>query len=210
MLVFLYILGILFFLLTIVLLTQIRIRIENFSLANFEKEKTGTKKNFKVIFELSFLGKIKYYSKNLNHTKIREKLKKQKLEEIDLEKAKQYLPKKKEWLIILKQIKIEQFKLSLKIGTGDVFLTTMMIPILCSLLSSILLYVSQGQAKEQFFYRVDPLYQEEYQYKIKFDSIINIKIVHIIFIIYIILKRRVEKDGRTSYRKPYDFSYEQH
>lgn len=57
-------------------------------------------------------------------------------------------------------------------------------------------------------FRIIPLYNFGNSIKFNLNCIISVKIVHIIYVIYILLKTRRRKNERTSNRRSYDYSYE--
>ena len=64
--------------------------------------------------------------------------------------------------------------------------------------------------KERYIYNIKPLYYNKNLYKINLNCIIEIKMVHIINIIFILIKkgRKKNEQSTTSNRKPYAYSYE--
>ena len=108
---------------------------------------------------------------------------------------------------------IFKFKLKLKIGLGDVIFTTFMIPIISSIISCVLnkgsINLYKKNSKQKYYFKIDPEYNK-IAVKLKLNCIINVKMVHIINIIYalIIKKRRSDKYERTSYRRSYGYSHE--
>jgi len=61
---------------------------------------------------------------------------------------------------------------------------------------------------KQCHYIVTPIYQDRNQYDISLDSIIRIKIVHIIYSMLNIVKKGRKKHERTSNRRAYAYRYE--
>ena len=60
------------------------------------------------------------------------------------------------------------------------------------------------------FYDIKPIYKDKNLYEISLNCIIEVKMVHIINMIYkIVKKRRSDKNERTSNRRAYDNSDEQ-
>jgi hypothetical protein len=63
--------------------------------------------------------------------------------------------------------------------------------------------------KQKHKYTITPVYADKNIIKINLNCIIKIKMIHIICVLYILMKkRRVEKHERTSNRRTYDYSYE--
>ncbi len=117
--------------------------------------------------------------------------------------------------VLSKEIKPEilKFKLNLKIGIEDIMVTTYVIPIISTLISFILRLtvkdVKFKNKKREYYYKIEPIYNKNI-INLRLSCIINVKIVHIINIIYIFLikKRRSDKYERASYRRSYGYSHE--
>lgn len=117
--------------------------------------------------------------------------------------------------VLLKELKPEilKFNLSLKIGVEDIMITTYVIPIISTLISFILKLtvkdVNLKNKKRDYYYKIEPIYNKNI-INLRLNCIINVKIVHIINIIYIFLikKRRSDKYERASYRRSYGYSHE--
>lgn len=117
--------------------------------------------------------------------------------------------------LLLKKIKPEvlKFKLNLKIGVEDIMVTTYAIPIISTLISFILRLTVKDihlkNKRKDYYYKIEPIYNKNI-INLRLNCIINVKIVHIINIIYIFLikRRRSDKYERTSYRRSYGYSHE--
>lgn len=209
MLVVFCILFIILLVITVTFFSTLQIAVENFSKSNYDQiTKELGNKDFKLRISLYFLGKIKWLSFSANNEKMKKIYFKQKLEQIDLEKAKKLVPDKDIGLQLIKSLEVEVSKLELDLwlGTEDVILTS---AIVCVIASGIGIVLPKIMKKNRVNYHINPLYQNKNQYKINFNCIINVKVVHIICVIDSILKRRrVDKNGRTSHRRSYDYSYE--
>ena len=181
-----------------IVLSTLKIKIENFKVSNYDKPE----ENLKVNIKFYIMKYIKIISFNLNMEKIK-RLYSGKKPNID--KLRDYIDINK---YIFKNTKVEKIYFDLNIGTGEIIVTTFLITILATILSSILPKYIEGKLNESY-YKIQPIYDEEIKYKINLNCIINIKTVHIIHIIYLILKKRNgEKYVRTSNRKSYESSYE--
>ena len=114
-------------------------------------------------------------------------------------------------LKLLKKIKpnVSLLNLELKIGTEDAILTSFIVFLISTGISILLPHVIKRYDKNKYKYLITPLYFQKNLYQIKLNCIIEIKLVHIINMIYIFIKkRRSDKNERTSNRRPYDYSYE--
>ena len=211
--IFLFIIFLITFFTILVTLSNIRIKVENFEVGNMlskkEKKKQKEKSEYKVEVSLYFLGKIKWIATNLNNKKMENMYSKIQLEKIDFKKIRKDFE-----LENLKEIKKVRPKiifldLEVNIGSEDVIITSFLVFLISTFISIILPYTIKKYEKDKYNYEVKPIYENKNVYNIKFDGIFELKMVHIINIIYIFTKkRRVEKNERSSNRRPYGYSYE--
>ena len=98
----------------------------------------------------------------------------------------------------------------MQIGLESPVLTAFTVTTLSSIISIFLPYVATSEKKEQYEYVITPIYQNRNLYKIEFNCIIQVKMVHIINVISSILKKgRSDLNERTtSHRRSYGYSYE--
>ena len=198
----------LFFLLLIVFIEFIVIslrfefEIENFSYSNFLKK---TPDNFCIKVRLYIFNKLKFLEIKLDNKKLKKIYNKQKVEKIDTKKIVKNLSKSnKEKINLLKKINLQKLDLNLEIGTIDIMFTTLIIPIISSFLSCLLIKAGNRNCK----YRIIPIYVEDFMYKIDLNCIFSLKMIHIINIMWLILRKRDDKNGRTSNRRFNAYSYE--
>lgn len=117
--------------------------------------------------------------------------------------------------VLLKELKLEisKFNLSFKLGVSDIMVTTYAVPIISTLISFILKLtvkdINLRNKRKDYYYKIEPVYNKNI-INLRLNCIINVKIVHIINIIYIFLikKRRSDKYERASYRRSYGYSHE--
>ncbi len=159
--------------------------------------------NKKVQIGIYLFGKIPIIKINLNKKKINERFKK-------IRKNNKFKLDKDTFKIIKKlSTKIERLDLDLKIGTEDAAHTAFAVWTINTAISVLLPYVVERKNYSKIKYQVKPIYNGKKQMNIKLNSIIYVKMVHIISIIYIVLrKRRDDKYGRASNRRAYAHSYE--
>jgi hypothetical protein len=115
--------------------------------------------------------------------------------------------------VIRNNLKIETLKLKmdLRVGIEDVIITSIFIAIISSIISIILGLTAKKlkNKKNNYYYRVMPIYGKENIFKLNLNCIINLKLVHIINIIYMIVKKgRSDKYVRTSNRGTYGYCHE--
>ncbi len=132
-----------------------------------------------------------------------------KLEQIDLNKVKQTIPINVETLKIIKSLKleIESLKLKINMGIEDAIATSYLVAIIASILSIILPHLVKKEDIKNIKYEINPIYNTLI-FNLKLDSIINLKIVHIIYVIYNLVKKGRDKNERTSNRRSYAYSHE--
>lgn len=134
---------------------------------------------------------------------------KEKIQKLDIKIMKNKNHFDKRLLKFIKNLKIKLTKADIKIdiGTENAALTAILVPFICTILSMI--YSKNTKKAENKIYHVNPVYTNENLINIIISGIFEIKMIHIINIIYILSKKEgVGKDERTSNRRTYDYSYE--
>lgn len=195
---------------TVLILSTINIRIEKFKASNYN-ECGKLQIEYKIFFELLFLNKLKIFSIRIDKALVNKLNVKDKVKDINFKQVKTDIPSKKELKEIIEklQIKLDKLNLKVEIGTIDVIFTSVIITILASIIGIVFARVIKKYDKEKYNYEIYPIYQNKNLINVNLNCIIKVKMVHIIFIIYLLVKkRRVEKYERTSNRRTYDYSYE--
>lgn len=226
MLFFLCVLIIFLFIVLVIRYSSIRISIINLDIDTNSKKIIN---DYQFEFGIYVFNKVRIIKFKVNENKIKKlensKLLK-KMSKVNLSKVTKKLENKvlknnksfkitKFIKIFLKEIKPEivKFKLNLKIGFDDIMVTTYAIPFISTLISFILKLtvknVNLRNKKREYYYKIEPVYNTNI-INLRLNCIINVKIVHIINIIYIFLikKRRSDKYERASYRRSYGYSHE--
>ena len=209
-----FLVGILIILLFIVIiLSSIYFRIDEIKFLNKPKRYL----DYKAYIELRFLGKIKIFSIMLVPKKVKQIVDiikiRQKIEQINWNQFKKELPSKEKIKEIIKKlnIKLQKFHLELEIGTQDILITSFLVAGFASILGIILPKIISKYNKEKYFYKILPNYYKKNMVKLSLNCIIQVKMVHIISIIPILLKgKEKKKNERTSNRRSYDYGYEQY
>lgn len=194
----------------ILLLSEIQIEIKNLKIGNKEEKKGRIKDKYEVKITLYFLEKIPILWFRLNDKKIRRISKSKQLEKIDLKAIEKNVKFNKETIQIIKNIKIKISKLNLRIdlGTEDAILTSYLIAFIAGMIGIILPHVVQKNKINYCKYIVNPIYQNRNIYHVNLDSIISIKIVHIIYSMLIFIKKGRDRNERPSNRRAYAYRYE--
>ena len=152
-----------------------------------DRKKIDTPKMHKIIEKAS-------------HSKTVMKIKKMNLKELNKNIIK-YLKKLR--------LKVEKLKLKIELDTKNVLLITYLVPIISTIIAILLSKFANKCKRENYFYVINPLYENRNFIKIETSCIISLKLVHIINIIYIFLRKgRKRKDERTSNRRVNDNCYE--
>ena len=203
-------LAILILILTIVIfifLSTYRIEIQNAYLSNMKEERNSSAK-FKLILSFYLFNKIKWFSLKLDEARIKNLYSKIKLENLDLKKLEKDF--KLEYLKLIGKAEVRYFDLKAKLGLVSPISTAFLVSSLSAIISIWLPHVAVNLKKENYKYIIEPVYKNKNLYKIEFNCIIQVKMVHIINVIYLIIKkgRSDENGGTTSNRGAYGYSYE--
>ena len=176
-------------------------------------------KNYKVKLKLCILGEIPIINIDITKKKLEKLNIKEKIKEIDAKiiKDKNNFDKKLIENIKALKINLKEADIKIELGTENAALTALIVPFISTILSTIF---SRSIKKSKSFskntkktknqkYIVNPIYINENLVNISISGIFEIKMIHIINIIYIYRKKEGEdKNERTSNRRSYDYSYE--
>ena len=195
--------------LILIILSTLHIQIKNLSVSNMEPK---NKNEYSIIFSLYLGNKIKWIWFRLNDKKVRKIYSKMQLEKLDFKKFRKDFKVKDLKELPKLQPKISYLNLDANLGFISPITTSFLIATIASIISIALPYLAKSIKKERYIYNIKPLYYNKNLYKINLNCIIEIKMVHIINIIYMLLKKGRKKNecSTTSNRKPYAYSYEQH
>lgn len=207
--VFLFVLIAIIILAVILSFSKIRIQIVNF---RFDSQtKRHMNKNYEVILKLYVLGFLPILKINITKTKL-EKIKlKEKMKNIDFKFLEENPSLNREiWKAIRKlDIAIKNINLHIDLGTENACLTSILVPAISTVIA-IVLRKKVKKFENQIFI-INPIYQNQNLVNLFISGIFEIKMSHIINIIYIFNKKEkkgVKKYERTSHRRSYGYSYE--
>lgn len=203
-LVFIFVLIVL-----IIFLVFSRIRIEVINFKFSSQTQRHINKDYKVVIKLCVLKKIPILKINITKTKLEKMKIKEKLKNIDFKiiQNKNRFDKNVIKAIKKSNININKINLNLEIGTENATLTAVAVPAISTILA-ILLSRKIENPKNQLFI-IQPVFINQNLINIVFSGIFEIKMIHIINIIYILNRKKgVNKYERTSNRRPYDYGYE--
>ena len=192
----------------LIIASTLHIQIKNLSISNMQT-KNNTK--YAIIFSIYFANKIKYIWFNLNSKRAKKIYSKVQLEKIDLKKFKKVFKLSDLKELTKLHLKISDLNLEMNIGTKSPLVTSFLVVTISNAISLLLPHLVNNLKDNRYFYNIKPLYYNKELYKINVDCIIEIKMVHIINVIYyIFLKKGRRKNERstTSNRKSYAYSHE--
>ncbi len=206
--VFLFAFGIIILLIVLIVFSTINIEIDKFNYST-QISKIDCVINIKI----KILKNIPIFKFKITDNKVRRmyqkfKYKIDKIDITDIEKDKEINRKVK---LIIRKLKIQLIKMNLRIdiGTENAVLTSFIVPILGMIISIFIKNSATDYEKQNFI--IQPVYCNKNLFNILFSGIFEIKMIHIINIIYILIKKEgVKKNERTttSNRRTYGYSYE--
>lgn len=203
-------------LILVVTLSTLQIRIKKASISNMNSKKIEY--DYLAFIELKFWGKLKIMQIEINKEKVSRlssKLRlKEKIAKVDFKKVEKGIPNKKERKKLQEKldIKLDEFHLKAEIGTYDVIITSAIIAVIASAIGIVMAKLIDNYKKEKYEYIIIPVYKNKNVINLSLNCIIQVKMVHIISIIFTLLRKRKEKRKyvRTSNRRSYDYSYGQY
>ncbi len=208
-LVFLFVFAFIILITIILLFSKIKININKFNYLSINPKNKKT--DYTIIIQLIILKKfpileIKFNKNNIiKIEKIKRKIK-NKFETFDFTEIEKDIE-------IIKKLKIDidKINLNIEIGTENAVLTSFIIPVVATLLTYILKNSIKNNVikSEENKFKIQPIYYNQNLLNILFSGIFEIKMIHIINIIYILRKKEgVKEYERTSNRRTYGYSYE--
>ena len=205
--VFLLVLIGLLIILVIIVTSKIRFQIKDFEYSLINMQHVNPK--YKMQISWFIFGKIPIVRIDIDKTKINKLKIKEKITNIETEIIQGKKPINKNILKVIIKLDVKELNLKIDLGTENAALTSMIIPIISSILA-IFLRKKIKSTEEQYFI-ITPIYQNQNYLNIELSGIFEIKMNHIINIIHLLLrkeKKGVKKYERTSNRRSYDYSYE--
>lgn len=195
----------------LLILSKIKIEIKNLDISNRKDEKGRyIKEGYNIFLKIYILNRIRIINKDISKTKIQKMKLQNNMKKIENKITKNKKQFDKKTLGVFKEldIKIEKLDLNIKLGTKRADITAIAVGILSSIFS---IYFSKKATNiKNIRYAVIPLYKNENYINMRLNGIITIKMIHIIYIIYILIKKGRDKDGngRTSNSRTYAYSNE--
>ena len=209
MVLVLFLLGIVIVIATLIILvinSTIQLNIKNLEVGNINKENN----NYQVEILLKVFDKFTVYKTVVSKEKMQKIYDSKILKKLHIKQdlKNEIKFRKQEFLEILKRVQIEIVKFNLKINIGleDAAITALVVGGLSSIISIILPFLLKPTNLKNCRYLIMPLYMQKNLYNIKLKGIIKLKVVHIIYVIYILVMKRRDEDERASNRRTYDYS----
>lgn len=180
--------------------TTIQLQINNLYI------KDNQRKDGEIKIVLKLLKIIPYLDINLLDSKfIKKQMTLENLEKnMNKSKIKTY---KNELKQILEITKVEELYVKINLQSENIFLMTFATVILSTILS--IIFAKNMIDKDNGKYGINMRYSNNTNYEIYLNSIINIKVIHIISVMCESFKRkRADKNARKSYRRAYEYNHE--
>ena len=203
----------LFIILTLIILlvtSKIRVDVEEFKFISKMPKKKKT--NYKLVFKLCILSKIPIVKIPLTKEKITRLKNKGMFKNVGVKEIEKKLnPENLPKIIKENKVDIKRLKINIEFGTENASLTAIIVPIISTIISFVI-RLKVKEYKNQSF-NIKPLFINQNLVNIEFSGIFEIKMIHIINIIYILNKKKGKRKGedkneRTSNRRSYAYSYE--
>ncbi len=191
----------------LIIFSKLKIEVINFRFTS--QQKRHINEDYKVIIKLMILSKIPILKVNITKTKLEKMKLKEKVKSIDIDilNNKNKFDKKVFKALRESNINISKFDLKVEIGTENASMTSIIVPAISTVIA-ILLQRKIKKFENQTFI-MKPVFINKNLINMVFSGIFEIKMIHIINIIYILTRKKgVKKYERTSNRRSYDYSYE--
>ncbi len=207
--VFLFVLVALLIILLILVFSKIQIQLLNFELSSINKIHVNPTYEGELkwyIFSKIPIIKIKLNKNNIKKFKLKEKF-----IDFDIKIWEERKKFDKDFFKIIRKLKfyIKQLNLKIDIGTENAALTSIIVPIISSVIA--LFLRNKIRTNEEQYFMIQPIYKNQNYLNIELSGIFEMKMNHIINIIYLLIKKDKkgeDKYERTSNRRSYDYSYE--
>lgn len=170
-----------------------------------------TNDNYKIVMKLCVFGKIPILKVTMTKLKLDKLILKfkGKIKNIEIELLSNTNQINKNFIKAMKKVNlmIKKINLNIELGIENAGFTAIIIPLLSTLIS--IIFRKKVENYNRQFFRIRPIYINQNLINIIVSGIFEIKMIHIINIIYVLSKKEgVKKNERTSNRRSYDYSYE--
>lgn len=204
--VFLFLFLVVMGIIAILFFSKIRIEIIDFRFTS--QTQRHINKDYKIIIKLCALGIVPVFKIDLTKMKLEKMKVKEKIKKIDFTIFEKNISLDKEILQMVKKLNIliKKINLHIDIGTENASFTSIIVPAISTIIAIILR--KKVKKFENQIFMINPIYQNQNLVNLSVSGIFEVKISHIINIIYILNRKGVKEYERTSNRRPYDYSYE--
>ena len=196
-------------LVVILIFSKIHIEIINFQFCS--QLKRHINKDYEIVIKLCVFDNLPIFKLTLTKTKLEKMRVKEKIKKIDFTALETNLSFDKEIFHQIKKldILIKKINLHIDLGTENASLTAILVPAISTILAIILRKKVKNFENQIFI--MNPVYQNQNLVNLLISGIFEIKMSHIITIMYYFIKKEkkgVKRYERTSNRGAYDYSYE--
>lgn len=207
--VFLFILISILIFFIIIFLSKIQIEIDNLKFCSTSKRHLNN--DYKIMVKLCALGLFPILKIPITKAKLEKMKVKEKIKNIDFRAIEENPRLNKKIIEAIKSLKFKILSsdLYIEIGTENASLTSIVVPAISTIIAIVFRKKGKKLKKQRFI--VQPIFQNQNLVNLSFEGIFEIRISHIINIIYRFNKKEkegVKKYERTSNRGAYDYSYE--
>ena len=187
---------------------KIQINIDNLKISTEKHDGSIINKNFKIIIFLYIFNRLRIFKSIIDRNKLENLQLKNKIKKFNITKVEFSRFDKENIKKINKyKPKVKYADVILDIGIEDAALTAFVVAFISSILGILLNNTLQKTIGSKFI--VNPIFANKNLLNLELNCIIELKLIHIIYIIYILnQKRRDDKNVRTSNRRSYGYSYE--
>lgn len=176
---------ILFVISLLLIFSDVKIMLNTLEYSTDSSSKTS---KYKGKIGIYFLGKIKLFSKKIDSKRTQEFLNnnfiKEKITQISVfnkdNTTERYKVNRNVIKHLRKNLKIEALKLQIKIDTESVLLTSYLVGIISTLIPNLLINSIKKYDSNKYEWKIIPIYNNKNFISLKINSIISIKVVHII------------------------------
>lgn len=185
----------------VLLLSCVQLNVETL---HIKKEQKTIHVKLKIIFSLLFLNRLPYFQITITHQKIRKWMQEKK---IDIQALRKKNTKPLKYILYFKDLdfQIKDFKLTGYFETFEPILTSYLYTFLQALIPILFARNIVGKYSNQ----LQMIHANENKVNIELRCIISLRLVNIINTIYEIKKKGgTKKNGKSSDRKSYAYSYE--
>lgn len=199
-LVFSFIVFIIIIFIIILLFSKIRIEINNFKFSS--QAKSYINEDYKIKISLYLLNIIPILKINITRSKLEKIRLKEKVKDINFKIIKNKNKFDRKFFGVIKKIKvnIKKINLSIDIGTENAGLTAIITPIISTVIA-IILKDKINNTKKQVF-KINPIYINQNLINIMFSGIFDIRINHIITVIYNLNKKLGRSRKQSFIKRP--------